>query len=56
MSEMPLFDRLQSQGHDDDERVFRVSEVNRAVRHTLEDHWGKVGCPARQGSRLFHAQ
>ncbi len=42
MSEMPLFDRLQSQGHDDDERVFRVSEVNRAVRHTLEDHWGKV--------------
>ena len=42
MSEMPLFERLQSQGPDGDERVFRVSEVNRAVRHTLEDHWGKV--------------
>ena len=42
MSEMPLFERLESQGHDGDERVFRVSEVNRAVRHTLEDNWGKV--------------
>ncbi|NNE20617.1 MAG: exodeoxyribonuclease VII large subunit [Myxococcales bacterium] len=42
MSEMPLFERLQSQGHDGDERVFRVSEVNRAVRLTLEDNWGRV--------------
>jgi len=42
MSGMPLFERLQSQGHDGDERVFRVSEVNRAVRLTLEDNWGSV--------------
>ena len=42
MSEMPLFERLQSQDHDGDERVFRVSEVNRAVRLTLEDNWANV--------------
>ncbi|MFW2389046.1 MAG: exodeoxyribonuclease VII large subunit [Polyangiales bacterium] len=42
MSEMPLFERLESQDHDGGERVFRVSEVNRAVRYTLEDNWGKV--------------
>jgi exodeoxyribonuclease VII large subunit len=42
MSEMPLFERLESQDHDSGERVFRVSEVNRAVRYTLEDNWGKV--------------
>jgi exodeoxyribonuclease VII large subunit len=42
MSEMPLFERLQGQDHDGDERVFRVSEVNRAVRFTLEDNWANV--------------
>ena len=41
MSEMPLFERLQDQDHGD-ERVFRVSEVNRAVRFTLEDNWANV--------------
>jgi exodeoxyribonuclease VII large subunit len=39
MSEMPLFERLESRDHDGEERVFRVSEVNRAVRLTLEDRW-----------------
>ncbi len=42
MSEMPLFERLQGEGHDGDERVFRVAEVNRAVRVTLEDKWANV--------------
>jgi len=42
MPEMPLFDRLRGQDHDGDERVFRVSEVNRAVRLTLEDNWASV--------------
>ncbi|MDH4282307.1 MAG: exodeoxyribonuclease VII large subunit [Myxococcales bacterium] len=42
MSEMPLFERLQDQDHDGEERVFRVSEVNRAVRLTLEDNWANV--------------
>jgi exodeoxyribonuclease VII large subunit len=42
MSEMPLFERLQGQDHDGEERVFRVSEVNRAVRFTLEDNWASV--------------
>jgi exodeoxyribonuclease VII large subunit len=42
MSEMPLFERLQGQDHDGEERVFRVSEVNRAVRLTLEDNWASV--------------
>ncbi len=42
MSEMPLFERLQGQDHEGDERVFRVSEVNRAVRLTLEDNWASV--------------
>lgn len=42
MSEMPLFERLQDQDHDGEERVFRVSEVNRAVRLTLEEHWANV--------------
>ena len=42
MAEMPLFERLESRDHDGEERVFRVSEVNRAVRHHLEDEWGSV--------------
>ena len=42
MSEMPLFERVQGQDHDGEERVFRVSEVNRAVRFTLEDSWANV--------------
>lgn len=42
MAEMPLFERLEKHDHDGEERVFRVSEVNRAVRATLEDHWGSV--------------
>lgn len=42
MSEMPLFERLESRDHDGEERVFRVGEVNRAVRLTLEDHWPDV--------------
>ena len=42
MAEMPLFERLESQDHDGEERVFRVSEVNRAVRFQLEDEWGSV--------------
>ncbi|MGB8331460.1 MAG: exodeoxyribonuclease VII large subunit [Polyangiales bacterium] len=42
MPEMPLFDRLEGQDHDGEERVFRVSEVNRAVRLTLEDNWASV--------------
>jgi exodeoxyribonuclease VII large subunit len=39
---MPLFERVQGQDHDGEERVFRVSEVNRAVRFTLEDSWANV--------------
>jgi len=42
MSELPLFERLQGGDHGGDERVFRVSEVNRAVRLTLEDNWASV--------------
>ncbi len=42
MSEMPLFERLEEKGHGGEERVFRVSEVNRAVRLTLEDSWANV--------------
>ena len=42
MAEMPLFERLESQEHDVEERVFRVSEVNRAVRFQLEDQWASV--------------
>jgi exodeoxyribonuclease VII large subunit len=42
MSELPLFERLQGEDHGGDERVFRVSEVNRAVRLTLEDNWASV--------------
>jgi len=42
MSEMPLFERLQGQDHEGEERVFRVAEVNRAVRFTLEDNWANV--------------
>jgi exodeoxyribonuclease VII large subunit len=42
MAEMPLFERLQDEDHDGEERVFRVSEVNRAVRAQLEDGWGSV--------------
>jgi len=42
MSEMPLFERLQGQDHDGEERVFRVAEVNRAVRLMLEDNWANV--------------
>ena len=42
MSEMPLFERLEEQGSDGGERVFRVSEINRAVRYGLEDAWPSV--------------
>jgi exodeoxyribonuclease VII large subunit len=42
MAEMPLFERLDKNDHDSEERVFRVSEVNRAVRATLEDQWSNV--------------
>ena len=42
MAEMPLFERLEGDDHDGEERVFRVSEVNRAVRFQLEDEWGSV--------------
>ena len=42
MAEMPLFDRLEDHDHDGEERVFRVSEVNRAVRAQLEDVWASV--------------
>jgi len=39
---MPLFEGLQGPDHDGEERVFRVAEVNRAVRFTLEDNWANV--------------
>ncbi|MGB5311778.1 MAG: exodeoxyribonuclease VII large subunit [Polyangiales bacterium] len=42
MAEMPLFERLESEDHDGEERVFRVSEVNRAVRLELEAEWASV--------------
>lgn len=42
MADMPLFDQLQNGEHDGEERVFRVSEVNRAVRFQLEQEWGNV--------------
>ena len=42
MSEMPLFERLEERELGDGERVFRVSEINRAVRLTLEDSWPSV--------------
>jgi len=41
MSEMPLFERLEERASDG-ERVFRVAEINRAVRLTLEDGWPSV--------------
>ena len=42
MAEMPLFERLEKDDHDGEERVYRVGEVNRAVRATLEDQWRNV--------------
>lgn len=42
MSEMPLFERLEDEDHDEAEPVFRVSEVNRAVRFMLEGNWPSV--------------
>ena len=42
MSEMPLFERLEEREPDGGERVFRVSEINRAVRLRLEDDWPSV--------------
>ena len=42
MAEMPLFERLERDDHDGEERVYRVGEVNRAVRATLEDQWRSV--------------
>jgi exodeoxyribonuclease VII large subunit len=42
MAEMPLFERLEDEDHDDAEPVFRVSEVNRAVRLMLEGNWPSV--------------
>ena len=42
MAEMPLFERLEKGDHDEEERVYRVGEVNRAVRATLEDQWRSV--------------
>lgn len=42
MAEMPLFDRLEDRSHDGEERVFRVSEVNHAVRVDLEGQWANV--------------
>ncbi len=42
---MPLFDRGSSRpspGRRQEPKVFRVSEVNRAVKFTLEDAWGDV--------------
>ncbi len=42
MSEMPLFERLEEREPGDGERVFRVSEINRAVRLTLENSWPSV--------------
>ncbi|MGB5809732.1 MAG: exodeoxyribonuclease VII large subunit [Polyangiales bacterium] len=42
MSEMPLFERLEEREPDDGERVFRVGEINRAVRFSLEDGWPSV--------------
>lgn len=42
MSEMPLFERLEDEDHGNAEPVFRVSEVNRAVRFMLEDQWPSV--------------
>lgn len=37
MSDLPLFDRASDEAPED--RVYRVSEVNRMVRFTLEDRW-----------------
>lgn len=45
MSDMPLFDRdsrQRSGSRREEPKVFRVSEVNRAVKFTLEDAWGDV--------------
>lgn len=44
MSTLSLFDRLQDDGEDegDRERVWRVAEVNRAVRLELEEGWQSV--------------
>ena len=42
MSEMPLFDRLDERGDEGGERVFRVGEISRAVRLTVEDRWANV--------------
>ncbi|HEX2679056.1 MAG TPA: exodeoxyribonuclease VII large subunit [Polyangiales bacterium] len=47
MSTMPLFDRDRSGGDDDDsnsprEKVYRVSQLNRAVRGLLEDRFAQV--------------
>lgn len=42
MSDMPLFERVEDEDHDNTEPVFRVSEVNRAVRFMLEGNWPSV--------------
>lgn len=43
MSEMPLFERLQSQEDDGDaEHVFGVAEISKLVRLTVEDRWPSV--------------
>ncbi len=42
MSDMPLFERLEEEQPTDAERVYRVGEINRAVRLTLEDAWPSV--------------
>ncbi len=42
MTDMPLFERLEDEDHDGAEPVFRVSEVNRAVRFMLEGNWPSV--------------
>ena len=44
MSKLPLFERLERDADEppDDTKVFRVGELNRAVRLRLEDSWGRV--------------
>lgn len=42
MSDMPLFERFEEREPNEGERVFRVGEINRAVRYGLEDAWPSV--------------
>lgn len=42
MTDLPLFDHAEQTDESLDERVYRVAEVNRMVRYTIEDRWSDL--------------